>query len=119
MGAVIAIINLSFSSIINGRFCAVLSDVTPTLKVEESGFPASYQGYPLEMILGYNIITFSLTTIVTFSLFLLAIAAIRKKISGEKLFQQEKTGFQQPVIGAGRSILPPSLSLKISQKFCY
>ena len=35
-----------------------------------------------------------------------------KKINGEKLFEQEKAGFQHPVIGSGRTVLPFSISFK-------
>jgi hypothetical protein len=112
VGAIVAIVNLSFSSIINGQFCAILSEVTPQLTIEEDGYPANANGYPLEMIVGYNIITFSLTVIVSFVLVLLAISALWNKLKGVKLFEQETTGFRNPVIGSGRSILPPTTSFE-------
>jgi hypothetical protein len=112
VGAIVAIVNLTFSSIINGQFCAILSEVTPQLTIEEDGYPANANGYPLEMIVGYNIITFSLTVIVSFSLVLLAISALWNKLKGVKLFEQKTTGFRNPVIGSGRSILPPTTSFE-------
>ena len=117
LGAIMAIMNLSFSSIINGRFCAVLSDKAPAIKVETTGLPASVEGYPIDVILGYNLVMFSLTVVVSFAVILLAINALRKKLNGEKLLEQEKTGFRQPVIGGGRSLLPFSLSIEYVVSF--
>jgi len=117
LGAIMAIINLSFSSILNGRFCAVLANELPILKVDENGYPASSGMYPIDMILGYNLVMFSLTVIVSFVVVLLTMNALRKKMNGEKLFEQVKTGFRQPVIGGGRSPLPFSLSIKYVLSF--
>lgn len=117
VGAIMSAANLALYSLSNGQFCTALNDLIPQYGKFPNGFPFDVNNYPLEVVFLFGICQIILSSIVTLSLILLSMSAIKKKLLGGKLFEQEKTGFNQPVIGNNRLLLPESLSIEYAMIF--